>query len=320
MYSIIFEMCEYKKQILRHIMQTMTAFIRNDHVNWLLKDGTQFHFSIARLDQLHPFISGNKYFKLKHNMQLANEQHKQGIITMGGAYSNHLAATAFACFDQGKTSIGIVRGEIIEPINPTLSFCRKHNMKLISVSREVYSSNSSTIQEIIKQYSDMLFVPEGGNNEPGLRGCTEILQHIPGVDEFTHIVCSMGTGTTFKGIAVTANASQTVIGIPALKIKNNDQEQFTQQHVAGSAVAKQTILFDFAGKGYAKTDESLFNFMNSFYTKTSVPTDIVYTGKLMKAVTSLAEENYFSNDSNLLVIHTGGLQGNNSLPAGTLLF
>jgi len=301
-------------------MQTIAPFIRNDHVNWSLKDGTQFHFSIARLDQLHPFISGNKYFKLKHNMQLVNEQHRQGIITMGGAYSNHLAATAFACFAGGKTSIGIVRGEIIEPFNPTLSFCRKHNMKLMSVRRDEYSSTSSTIQEIIRQYADMLFVPEGGNNEMGLKGCKEILHHIPGVDEFTHIVCSIGTGTTFKGIAAAANSSQTVIGIPALKIRSEEQQQFTQQHVDISLAAKQTILFDFAGKGYAATDESLFNFMNLFYTKTSVPTDIVYTGKLMQAVISLADEKYFSNDSKLLVIHTGGLQGNNSLPHGTLLF
>lgn len=301
-------------------MQTIPRIISTDTAEWPLKNGNSFCFTVARLDLLHPFISGNKYFKLKYNLAEATKQHKQGIITMGGAYSNHLAATAFACDEQGMISAGIVRGEVIEPLNPTLSFCRKHNMKLISVSRDDYSSTSEAVQEIIMQHSHLFFVPEGGNNEMGLKGCKEILQHIPRADHFTHIACSMGTGTTFKGIASAANALQTVIGIPALKIKADEQEQFIQQHASVSSAAKQMILFDFAGKGYARTDESLFNFMNSFYTKTSVPTDIVYTGKLMQAVVALAEENYFAAQSKVLVIHSGGLQGNNSLPTGTLLF
>jgi 1-aminocyclopropane-1-carboxylate deaminase len=280
-------------------MQTIPRIISNNTVEWTLKNGNSFCFTVARLDLLHPFISGNKYFKLKYNLAEATEQHKQGIITI---------------------SVGIVRGEVIEPLNPTLSFCRKYNMKLISVSRDEYASTSEAVQKIIIQHPHLFFVPEGGNNEMGMKGCKEILQYIPGAGEFTHIVCSMGTGTTFKGIASAANASQTVIGIPVLKIKTDEQEQFIQQHASVSSAAKQMILFDFAGKGYARTDESLFNFMNSFYTKTSIPTDIVYTGKLMQAVISLAEESYFSDDSKLLVIHSGGLQGNNSLPSGTLLF
>ncbi len=250
----------------------------------------------------------------------ASEQHKRGIITMGGAYSNHLAATAFACYEQGMISVGIVRGEVVEPLNPTLSFCRKYNMKLISVSRDDYASTSEAVQKIIMQHPHLLFVPEGGNNEMGLKGCKEILQYIPGADEFSHILCSMGTGTTFKGIASAANASQTVIGIPALKIKEDEQKQFILQHASVSSAAKQIVLFDFAGKGYARIDDALLNFMNSFYTKTSIPVDIVYTGKLMQAVIALGEENYFPDQSNLLVIHSGGLQGNNSLPSGTLLF
>lgn len=301
-------------------MQTIPRIISYNTVEWQLKNGKSFCFTVARLDLLHPFISGNKYFKLKYNLLAASEQHKHGIITMGGAYSNHLAATAFACDEQGMISVGIVRGEVIEPLNPALSFCRKHNMKLISVSRDDYAAASEAVQKIIMQHPHLLFVPEGGNNEMGIKGCKEILQHIPGANEFTHIICSMGTGTTFKGIASAASASQTVIGIPALKIKIEEQEQFILQHASVSSAAKQIVLFDFAGKGYARTDNSLLNFMNSFYTKTSIPADIVYTGKLMQAVIALGEENYFPAQSNLLVIHSGGLQGNSSLPPGTLLF
>jgi 1-aminocyclopropane-1-carboxylate deaminase len=320
MYSFIFERCEDRKQLFRYIMQTIPPLIPYTTAEWPLKNGEPFCFSVARLDQLHPFISGNKYFKLKYNLGQATEQNKQGIITMGGAYSNHLAATAFACDEQGIASVGVVRGEIIEPLNPTLSFCRKHNMKLISVSRNNYASTNEEAQQIIMQHPHLFFVPEGGNNELGLKGCKEILKHIPAADDFTHIICSIGTGTTFKGIASAASTSQTVIGIPAIKIRTDEQEQFILQHAAVSSAAKQIVLFDFAGKGYARTDKYLLNFMNSFYTKTSIPTDIVYTGKLMQAVVALAEESYFPEDSKLLVIHSGGLQGNNSLPSGTLLF
>lgn len=301
-------------------MQTIPPLIPYTTAEWPLKNGEPFCFTVARLDQLHPFISGNKYFKLKYNLLQAFEEGKQGILTMGGAYSNHLAATAFACDEQGITSVGIVRGEVIEPLNPTLLFCGNHNMKLISVSREDYASNSEAVQKIVMQHPHLLFVPEGGNNELGMKGCKEILNHIPAADDFTHIICSIGTGTTFKGIASAANASQTVIGIPALKIRVGEREQFISQHTSVSSAAKQIVLFDFAGKGYARTDEYLLNFMNSFYTKTYIPTDIVYTGKLMQAVIALAGESYFSEDSKLLVIHSGGLQGNNSLPSGTLLF
>jgi 1-aminocyclopropane-1-carboxylate deaminase len=301
-------------------MQTIPRIVVQNRIDWPLQNGNTFHFTVARLDLLHPFISGNKYFKLKYNLQEVKEQHKQGIITMGGAYSNHLAATAFACFEEGVSSIGIVRGEIVEPLNDTLAFCGQHQMKLIAVKREDYSSASETVQKFTSEHPDFLFVPEGGNNEMAMKGCEEILQHIQSADKFTHIVCSMGTGTTFKGIAASANSNQTVIGIAALKIKEEEQHQFIAQHATATSAAKQIVLFQFAGKGYARYDEHLLNFMNSFYTETFIPTDIVYTGKLMQAIISLAEENYFPETSNVLVIHSGGLQGNNSLPKGTLLF
>ncbi len=301
-------------------MQTIPRIIPDTTAEWPLKNGESFCFTVARLDQLHPFISGNKYFKLKYNLQQLNEQNKQGIITMGGAYSNHLAATAFTCYEQGMSSVGIIRGEITEPLNPTLSFCRQNNMQLIAVDRTDYVVDSDVVQKLIQQHQHLLFVPEGGNNEAGLMGCTEILQHIQGADEFTHIICSMGTGTTFKGIASAAKPLHNVMGIPALKIKVEEQEQFILQHATVSSAARHVVLFDFAGKGYARTDDALLNFMNSFYTKTSIPTDIVYTGKLMQATISLAENNYFPANSKVLVIHSGGLQGNNSLAPGTLLF
>lgn len=301
-------------------MQTIPLTIASSTTEWPLKNGTFFPFTVARLDLLHPVISGNKWFKLKYNLEKAIAANKKGILTMGGAYSNHLCATAFACHQQGFSSAGIIRGEIQEPLNSTLAFCKAHGMQLIPVSRTDYDSTSVAINFIKQQKDHFLFVPEGGNNAEGLRGCMEILSAIDEADSYTHILCAMGTGTTFKGLAAAAKQQQTVIGIPVLKIKTEEQAEFIQQHAAITTEATTHVLFQFAGAGYARTTQEQFNFMNLFYTKTGIPTDIVYTGKLMHAAVTLAEQEYFPANSKVLLIHSGGLQGNNSLPAGTLLF
>ena len=301
-------------------MQTDAQKIYNSPVTWELNNSLFFSFTVARLDLLHPFVSGNKFFKLKHNLQRTIAENKQGIVTMGGAYSNHLAATAWACYEKKLTSVGMIRGEIPNPMNNTLLYCQQHGMKLIAVDRSHYHRNSAVVQEIIATHDPYFFVPEGGDNEEGLKGCTEILSSLKDADSFTHIVCCMGTGTTFQGICKAAASHQTVIGIPVLKIKEEDQTLFQQQQISNAAAAKQVILFNYAGAGYAKTSAQQLDFMNLFYEKTTIPTDIVYTGKLMQAVLQLAEQNYFTVTDKVVVLHTGGLQGNNSIADGRLLF
>lgn len=301
-------------------MQTTPLTIPYHNIEWTLENGIQFPFTVARLDLLHPVVSGNKWFKLKYNLQNAMNENKQGILTMGGAYSNHLCATAFACFEQGLSSVGIIRGELKDPLNNSLTFCKKHGMQLLPVSRVAYDANSDVVNGIKQNNPHLLFVPEGGNNAAGLQGCTEILSAIPDADQYTHILCAMGTGTTFKGIAAAAKPHQTVIGIPVLKIKAEEQQTFLQHHATTATAAVTNVLFQFAGAGYARTTQEQFNFMNSFYAKTSIPTDLVYTGKLMQAAITLAGQQYFPKNSRVLLIHSGGLQGNNSLPIGTLLY
>ncbi len=301
-------------------MQTIPQFIKCGEVEWLLTDKKPFRFTVARLDEIHPFVSGNKFFKLKYNLQKALYENRKGIITMGGAFSNHLAATAFACYEAGLQSAAIVRGEIVKPLNSTLMFCEQHNMQLIAVDRKDYNRNSKAVEKISNEYADLFFVPEGGDNVEGLQGCKEILPMIENAGSYTHIICCMGTGTTFKGIAAAAKAHQTVIGIPVLKIKAEEKKLFIEKHATIESTAQRIVLFEYAGEGYAKVNDRLINFMNSFYTKTGIPTDIVYTGKLMQAVITLAEKNYFQPGSKILVIHTGGLQGNCSLKPGTLIF
>lgn len=301
-------------------MQTVVQKIYNSPVTWELSKGNLFSFAVARLDALHPFVSGNKFFKLKYNLQRTIAENKQGIVTMGGAYSNHLAATAWACNENKLTSVGIIRGDITEPLNSTLLFCQQHCMKLIAVDRNHYHRYSDVIQEIIAEHDHHFFIPEGGDNAEGLQGCTEILSLLEDADSYSHIICCMGTGTTFKGICRSASSDQTVIGIPVLKIKEEDRLSFQQQHLSSESAAKQQIFFEHAGAGYAKTSAQQLDFMNLFYQKTGIPTDIVYTGKLIQAVLQLADQNYFTAADKVLVLHTGGLQGNSSLPDSRLLF
>lgn len=301
-------------------MQPFLQHIQCDKAEWILNDHKPFQFTVARFDLIHPFISGNKYFKLRYNLQRLIAEGKKGVMTMGGAYSNHLAATAFACFEAGLSSIGLVRGEIVEPLNPTLSFCKQHGMQLIAVERKDYNRNSKVVEQIKQNHPDMLFVPEGGDNAEGLQGCKEMLNMVEHADSFTHILCCMGTGTTFKGIAASAKADQTVIGVPVLKIREDEREQFLKIHASIESVATKKVLFEYAGDGYAKFSSRQLNFMNSFYTKNNIPTDIIYTGKLMMAVADLAEKGFFPAGSKILAVHSGGLQGNGSLKPGTLIY
>jgi 1-aminocyclopropane-1-carboxylate deaminase len=293
--------------------------IRLNKIEWVTATGVQANCTIARLDELHPVVSGNKYFKLKYNLQKAIAEAK-GIITMGGAYSNHLAATAFACNEAGIHSIGLVRGEVKEPFNHTLSYCVQQNMKLMPVARHVYSRTSGYIQTILAEHKDFLFVPEGGDNADGEKGCSEIASLICNFKSFTHIACAVGTGTTVRGLTQSLLPHQTLLAIPVLKIKEEEQTAFVQQHLSIQKQEQLAVFFGYAGKGYASQEQQLFKFMNSFCHQTSVPLDFVYTAKLLMAITNLFEKHYFTPHDRLLVIHTGGLQGNESLPPGTLLY
>ncbi len=272
-------------------------------------------FFVARLDAVHPIVSGNKLFKLFYNLQTALA-HQKGIITMGGAYSNHLAATAYACKIAGISSIGIVRGEVSTSLNHTLQFCKEHGMELIPMERKHFHRSSSLIQNFIHKNPSFLFVPEGGDNQEGMQGCEEIPKRIPDYSSYTHIICAAGTGTTIRGITRASAQHQHCIAIPVLKIKSYEQQLFRVKHLHENT----TCLFGYAGKGYARKDKQLFSFMNNFFKQSAIPLDFIYTAKLLKAVSELYDSNYFTNSSRLLVIHTGGLQGNESLTGGTLVY
>lgn len=276
------------------------------------------HVDILRLDLIHPVLSGNKWFKLKYHLQQAQHEQKKGILTFGGAYSNHLVATAIACKLEGLAAIGIVRGEPVTTLSPTLQEAQAYGMQLQFVTRAVYQEEQTLMAAMKQAWPGYLIVPAGGQSEAGVRGATEILS-LTDRAAYTHIACAMGTGTMFTGIIKSLLPHQHALGFSSLKIANQDNSllSFIQAHTSSPSCS---ILYNYHFGGYARKNNSLIAFMNELYQVHGLPTDFVYTGKLMFGVSDLIHNNYFPCNSRILIIHSGGLQGNRSLPPGTLNF
>jgi len=282
----------------------------------------QIHFSdisdkeislfIKREDELHPFISGNKYRKLKYNLEEALNQKNETLITFGGAYSNHIAAMAAAGFEHNFKTIGVIRGdelannleEVIQK-NATLKFASEHNMKFEFVSRSEYRTKTSVtfIRKLKEKFGDFYLIPEGGTNNLAVKGCEEILNE---EDVKFDIVClAVGTGGTISGIINSSKNHQKVMGFPALK------GDFLQHEINKYILKKENwcLNTEYNFGGYAKITEELITFINKFKNETNIPIDPVYTGKMMFGIVDLVKKNYFKKGTKILVIHTGGLQG-----------
>ena len=272
--------------------------------------------AVLRLDELHPIVSGNKWFKLKYYLQQAQEQNAEIIASFGGPYSNHLVALAFAAKKYNLQSLGYVRSNEDEPITPTLQEAKQYGMHLKFLGRNNFQSLKTEILQN-KQTNSTYFVDEGGYGLLGAKGAATILSNQK-TNSYNHIICAVGTGTMMAGLINAANPNQHVIGIPVLKNEITIREEITQ--LITSKETAFTLLHDFHFGGYAKTNKAQFDFMNLLWATEKIPTDIVYTSKLFMAVKSLVANNYFSPTAKILMIHSGGLQGNRSLPAGTLLF
>ncbi|WP_291914579.1 1-aminocyclopropane-1-carboxylate deaminase/D-cysteine desulfhydrase [Chitinophaga sp. CB10] len=276
--------------------------------------------AMLRLDLLDPEISGNKWFKLKYNLAAARAAGKDTIVTFGGAYSNHIAATAAACRDAGLRAIGIIRGQEIQAdSNATLRAAAANGMELRFVTREDYKSlQHASGARMEEGWKNAWIVPEGGHNSEGASGAGEIL-HAQPTFPYTHILCAVGTGTTLAGLINSALPHQQVLGISVLKGAAGLKDDIAALLQPGHT-ARWELLTDHHGGGYGKFAPAQLAAMNEFYEETRIPTDIIYTGKLIMAFNTLLKRNYFPEGSNVLLIHTGGLQGNSSLPPGTLAF
>lgn len=298
----VFRMINYDNIILQSIQPAWLP----DHIE----------AAMLRLDLLHREISGNKWFKLRYNLDEAKAAGKTHIVTFGGAWSNHIAATASACQMAGLSCTGIIRGEAPPVLSHTLEQAQRYGMQLHFVSREAYRQKAITDWEAA--YSNSFIIPEGGHNAAGAVGCKEILPLVS-YQDFTHIACAVGTGTTLAGLINSALAQQEVLGFPVLKGAGYLQ-QAIEQLLEPGVQAHWRLLHDFHQGGYARVSPELIGFINTFYKETQVPLDIIYTGKMVMGVQQLATQGYFPAGSRILLIHTGGLQGNLSLPPGVLCF
>ena len=263
---------------------------------------------IKRTDQTHKHISGNKWYKLKYNLLEAKKLNKNTLLTFGGAYSNHIAATACAAKENNLKSIGIIRGEEHFPLNPTLKFAKEQGMEIYYVSRSDYrlKHTDEFISKLKQKFGDFYLVPEGGTNDLAIIGTQEILDKD---DTHDYICCAVGTGGTIAGIINTSTDKQTVIGFPAIKgfdLLQQDIENWT-------STINYKFINTYIGSGYAKVSEALVEFINEFNAEHNIPLDAVYTGKMMMGILDLISKDYFLKGSSILAIHTGGLQGNKGM-------
>ena len=270
--------------------------------------------NILRLDKVHPQVSGNKWFKLRFYLEEARTQGKKTIVTFGGAWSNHILATAAACKINSFNCIGIIRGEEPALRSETLLQAKKMGMQLVFISREEYRQ-----QKIPEEFnsSDYYVIQEGGYGPLGAKGGATILDSC-NKEIYSHIVCAAGTGTMTAGLLKGASRGNQVISISILK--NNFALEEKIKLLTGKTETTCHINHDYHFGGYAKKKSLLINFMNEFYYQTGIPADFVYTGKLFFAVNDMIRNNFYPPGSNLLIIHSGGLAGNASLSKGTLIF
>lgn len=293
----------------------------SEFIEWikdeLIKE-KELEVGMLRLDKIHPIISGNKYFKLKYFLEEARKNKKDTVISFGGYYSNHLHAIAYACNECGLKSVGYVRG--IEPpvINDTLKDCIKYGMNLQFI---LHSEFENIQQEISSNTpSNAQLIPMGGQGILGMKGASEIL-NFKGVNEFDYIIAAAGTGTMAAGLIHKLEKHQQLILISALK--NNlslKDEILTIQPLLAKKEQQVSIFFDFHCGGFGKLNEQLIDKMNWFYNQHMIPTDFVYTGKMMLGFYELLNRNYFQKETKILLIHSGGIQGNRSLQVGRLKF
>ncbi|WP_228236131.1 1-aminocyclopropane-1-carboxylate deaminase/D-cysteine desulfhydrase [Allomuricauda sp. M10] len=279
----------------------------NQHIDHPLLKEKGVTLYIKREDTIHPLISGNKYRKLKYNLVEAKNQGHSTLLTFGGAFSNHIAAVACAGKEHGFHTIGVIRGEELQDQwqhNPTLALAHAQGMRFHFVSREDYrqKEEASFLESFKKLFGDFYLLPEGGTNDLAVKGCAEILTESDAT--FDVICCAVGTGSTVAGLINASQKHQKVLGFPALK---GDFLNESISHFAHND--RWQLMTDYHFGGYAKMTGELIHFINDFKNKTGIPLDPIYTGKMLFGIFDLVNQKVFPRNTQILAIHTGGLQG-----------
>lgn len=276
---------------------------------------------VKRDDQIHPVVSGNKWRKLRYFAEQARREGAEELLTFGGAYSNHLAATAYLGRALGLSTAGLVRGEEVVH-NPTLDYCRRQGMRLLPLKRSDYAlKDDPYFLEGLQEWAPRaLVIPEGGKGALGVKGVRELYDEVEKPSYFTDVAVCAGTGTTAAGLLM-APWEIPLWVFPALKGGLFLQKAIAswayayEEKVAGPQKAGQKLrqqlqlVTDYHLGGYAKVNDALISFMNEFYQRYHLPLDPVYTGKLFYGLKDLLDSGRWQGGQRLLVIHTGGLQG-----------
>lgn len=282
------------------IIQEIKHDLKTDNVRLFVK----------REDLIHPVVSGNKWRKLKYNLEQAKKEKFNLLLTFGGAYSNHIHATAGAARQYGFRSIGIIRGEEHLPLNPTLKQATEMGMVLYYMDRSTYREKHSkkVIDDLRDLFGRFYLVPEGGTNELAIKGAAEIVRGI--ASEYDYFVSPCGTGGTLTGIITGLEGEKKALGMAVLKggfLKDEVSQWLTQ--TGNQLLNNWTINDNYHFGGYAKFNDELIHFINAFKDRNKIPLDPIYTGKMMYGIVDLINNGYFSANSRILAIHTGGLQG-----------
>ncbi|AXG69757.1 D-cysteine desulfhydrase [Kordia sp. SMS9] len=272
-----------------------------------LNFATDVRLFVKREDLIHPFVSGNKFRKLKYNLAEAKNKKHDTLLTFGGAFSNHIAAVAAAGKLHGFQTIGIIRGEELNSeidSNPTLKFAQKNGMQFHFVSRQAYREKTSEtfITQLKQTFGRFYSIPEGGTNKLAVQGCAEIITE--NERDFDTICCAVGTGGTIAGICEGAFAHQQILGFPALKgdFLQKEVSQLTDQN-------NWKLISKYHFGGYGKVSDELIAFINQFKQQTNIPLDPIYTGKMLFGIIDLIKNGHFGKQNRILAIHSGGLQG-----------
>ena len=276
-----------------------------------LMDQPDIHLDLKRLDLIHPHISGNKFYKLKYNLQHAKQLGQDTLITFGGAFSNHIAATAYAAHYFGFNSIGIIRGEELadQRLNHTLATASQFGMQLEFINRQDYRNKEQPdfLAELQSRFPNAYIIPEGGTNSLAIQGCKEILSE-QDRQNYDVICCAVGTGGTITGLIESSHFNQNILGFSALK-----GDFFTHDVAHLTAKKNWKIIDEYCCGGYAKTSAQLIEFIQFFEKQYQIPLEPIYTGKMLFGIFDLIEKAYFPPHTRILAIHSGGLQGRQNL-------
>ncbi len=271
-----------------------------------------------RLDKIHPFVSGNKWYKLKYSILHGYQAGKNQFLSFGGAHSNHLHALAYAGKHLNISTIGIVRGEPVESLSATLQDCQSWGMTLHWLSREAYrkmtaigETQQSNYAALMSQYPDAWIIPEGGAGEDGVLGVEMLFNalHHQGLIDYDYIVCPVGSGTTLAGIVRARVGRAQCLGFSALKGAYDLEQRIEKQLKDARHLNEWTLSHDYHFGGFAKMNERLKAFISDIYAQHGLLLDPVYTGKMLYGVAEFIHQGRIPAGSKVLLLHTGGLQG-----------